>query len=54
MASRWTRNSLALLVAVVFFALAALDFAGILTQIGPATAWLAGGLAAWALSGFSW
>ena len=47
----WTPNRFALTAAVVFFALAALIYAGIITGIGPAIAWLAGGLAAWALSG---
>lgn len=50
MARRWTPNRVVQAVAVVFFALAALVFAGIITQIGPGLAWLAGGLAAWALS----
>ena len=48
---RWTPNRFAQAVAVVCFTLAALIFARIITQIGPALAWLAGGLAAWALSG---
>jgi hypothetical protein len=49
-ARRWTPNRVVQAAAVVFFALAALGFAGIITQIGPALAWLAGGLAAWALA----
>ncbi|HEV2376904.1 MAG TPA: hypothetical protein VGS19_32610 [Streptosporangiaceae bacterium] len=52
--NRWTPNRLAQAAAVVFFALAALDFAGIITAIGPPLAWLSGGLAAWALSGVPW
>jgi len=47
---RWTPSRLTQAAAVVFFALAALVFAGIFTGIGPGLAWLAGGLAAWALS----
>lgn len=50
-AKRWTPNRLIQAASVVFFALAALVFAGTVTGIGPAFAWLAGGLAAWALSG---
>jgi len=46
----WTPHRGALLLAVVFFALAALIFAGIISSIGPAFAWLAGGFAAWALA----
>jgi hypothetical protein len=49
-ARRWSPNRVIQAAAVVFFALAALVFAGLLTQIGPALAWLAAGLAAWALS----
>lgn len=50
-ARRWTPNRLIQAAAVIFLALAALDFAGIITSIGPGLAWLAGGLSAWALSG---
>ena len=52
--NHWTPNRLAQAAAVVFFALAALSFAGIITQIGPGLAWLSGGLAAMALSGIPW
>jgi rhodanese-related sulfurtransferase len=52
MAARpWTYNRFAQALAVIFFALAALIYAGIITSIGPAIAWLAGGLSAWALAG---
>jgi hypothetical protein len=48
---RWTPNRFFQALAVVLFVLAALIFAGIITQIGPGLAWLSGGLAAWVLSG---
>ena len=48
---RWTPNRAIQVLAVIFFAIAALVLAGIFTGIGPGLAWLAGGLAAWALAG---
>ena len=51
MARRWTPNRVIQALAVVFFALSALVYAGIITGIGPGIAWLAAGLAAYALAG---